>query len=265
VGVSTLKDRNDASMNPTDLTNALFYGIPVVLYAGMYGGFDSMLARRSPTSVSEVDAAPQAHHQAASRENASAALHIAVAKSPDQLAAAWELVRQRYAWRGYQTDPSTECPDTRSSQEFTFLVASGQTTIGTLTLGLDGPLGLRAEAAYGAVIDRFRRAGRRVCELTRLALAERIDTKPVLASLFSLAHAVGRTVHDVTDVFVEVNPRHVEFYSRVMGFAVAAGETFCERVRAPSVLLQLELDALEQRLGLLEVAALMQPLVARAA
>ena len=152
----------------------------------------------------------------------------------------------------------------RSPQEITFLVASDQATVGTLTLGLDGPHGLRAEAAYGEVIDQFRVTGRRVCELTRLALAEHVDSKPVLASLFSLAHAVGRTVHDVTDVFIEVNPRHVAFYSRVLGFAVAAGETFCERVRAPSVLLQLELDALEQRLGLLDVAALMQPLVAAA-
>src|SRR6266542_3134199 len=33
-------------MNPTDLSNALLYGIPVVLYAGMYGGFDSILTRR---------------------------------------------------------------------------------------------------------------------------------------------------------------------------------------------------------------------------
>jgi hypothetical protein len=87
----------------------------------------------------------------------------------------------------------------------------------------------------------------------------------VLASLFYLAHAVGRTVHDVTDVFIEVNPRHVAFYSRVLGFVVAAGEKFCERVRAPSVLLQLELEALELRLGLLNVAGLMRPLVAHAA
>ena len=33
-------------MNPTALSNALLYGIPVVLYAGMYSGFDSILASR---------------------------------------------------------------------------------------------------------------------------------------------------------------------------------------------------------------------------
>jgi hypothetical protein len=85
--------------------------------------------------------------------------------------------------------------------------------------------------------------------------------------LFSLAHAVGRTTHDVTDVLIEVNPRHVGFYSRVLDFTIAAGEKFCERVHAPSVLLQLEIEALEERVGLLDVAALtlMQSLVAEAA
>jgi hypothetical protein len=248
-------------MNPTDLSNALLYGIPVVMYARMYGGFDSILARRERRSQAQAAAGTKEQRQSWVAGHDRTALHIAVAMSPKQLAAATGLIRERYAWRGYNVHEPADAPseqrDERLSQEITFLVESDQATLGTLTLGLDGPRGLRAEAAYGDVIDQFRAAGRRVCELTRLALAERIDSKTVLASLFSLAHAVGRTVHDVTDVFVEVNPRHVAFYLRVLGFVVAAGETLCERVNAPSVLLQLELDALEKRLGLVDVAALM--------
>jgi hypothetical protein len=248
-------------MNPTDLSNALLYGVPVVLYASMYGGFDSILARRERPPQPKSSARAGEERWAAVSPDVDVALHIAVAKSPEQFAAARDLVRERYAWRGYEFDDWADALAARSSQEITFLVGSGHATVGTLTLGLDGAHGLRAEAAYGDVIDRFRVAGRRVCELTRLALAENVDSKAVLASLFSLAHAVGRTMHDVTDVFIEVNPRHVGFYSRVLGFVAAAGESFCERVRAPSVLLQLELEALEQRLGLIEVAALMQPMV----
>jgi hypothetical protein len=254
-------------MNPTDLSNALLYGVPIVLYVGMYGGFDSMLGRRVPP-YSEADASAAARQQTADARDCDtdAALHIAVAKSREQFELARELVRRRYAWRGYEVEDAADVPaklrHEQSSQEFTFLVASGQAVLGTLTLGLDGPHGLRAEGAYRDVIEKFRAMGSRVCELTRLALAESVNSKAVLASLFSLAHAVGRTTHRVTDVFIEVNPRHVRFYTRVLGFAVAGGETFCERVRAPSVLLQLELEALEQRLRLLDVAALMQPLIA---
>lgn len=252
-------------MNPTDLSNALLYGIPVVLYASMCGGFDSLLARREGSSSQPESSVNDAGgRRTAGPSDTNTALHIAIAKSPEQFGSANDLVRKRYAWRGYAVEGDAHIPaearQERFSQEITFLVASGQGILGTLTLGLDGPHGLRAEASYGEVIDQFRAAGRRVCELTRLALAESADSKAVLASLFSLAHVVGRTKHDVTDVFIEVNPRHVGFYSRLLGFAVAAGEKFCERARAPSVLLQLEIEALEKRLHLLDVAALMQPL-----
>jgi hypothetical protein len=254
-------------MNPTDLSNALLYGIPIVLYASLYSGFDSVLTRRLPVPVgANLGGADTQRNTVA--EDGEAALHIAVAKSPEQFEAAGDLVRKRYAWRGYEVngiDVAAQSSSIASFQEITFLVASRETALGTLTLGFDGPFGLRAEAAYGDVIGRFRAAGNRVCELTRLAVAESVNSKAVLASLFSLAHAVGRTTHDVTDVFIEVNPRHVGFYSRVLGFAVAGGEKFCERVHAPSVLLQLEIEALEERLGLLDVAALMQPLIAQAA
>jgi hypothetical protein len=256
-------------MNPTDLSNALVYGIPVALYAGMYGGFDSILTRRECWPQPEAGGRTGEERRLAIARDDNAPLHVAVAKRAEQFAAARDLVRERYASRGYEledpTDPHAESRPERSSQEITFLVASRQATVGTVTLGLDGAHGLRAEEAYCDVIDRYRLAGCRICELTRLALAEHVDSKAVLASLFYLAHAVGRTVHDVTDVFIEVNPRHVAFYSRVLGFVVAAGEKFCERVRAPSVLLQLELEALELRLGLLNVAGPMRPLVAHAA
>jgi len=249
-------------MNPIEVTNALMYGIPIVLSSAICGGFDSLLGRRSRSLISTSATA-----RAASKDT-DPALHLVLARSPEHLDAADDLVRKRYEWRGYKlegADAAAGSSRKNSSQEFTFLVAFGETAVGTLTLGLDGPGGLLAEAGYGEVIGAFRAAGHRVCELTRLALAERVDSKIVLAGLFSFAHAVGRTLRGVTHVFIEVNPRHVQFYSRVLGFAVVAGGKFCERVRAESVLLELELEALETRLRTLDVAAAMQRLIAKSA
>jgi hypothetical protein len=226
---------DDKGMNPTDLSNALLYGIPVVLYTSMYQSFDSILARLGHLHIHKPSDGQIAGDD--SKKSGEAALHISVARSVHQFAAARDLVRQRYAWRGY--DVSEREADT--SREITFLVSSRTSALGTLTLGLDGPLGLRAEG-------------------TRLAIAEGADTKKVLASLFSLAHAVGRTSHDVSHVFIEVNPRHVPFYTRVLGFIVEASGKVCERVHAPSTLLQVEIEALEKRLGLVDIAGLMQPL-----
>ena len=58
-----LARRDDDSMNPTDLTNALLYGIPVVLYAGVYGGFDNILTRRGRPIQSVPGAQSQGKRQ----------------------------------------------------------------------------------------------------------------------------------------------------------------------------------------------------------
>lgn len=180
-------------------------------------------------------------------------VRVAVAKSRAEIEAARHLVRQRYQWRGYEVEFADDrCAENlvpqRFAHEITIVAEHREATIGTVTLGLDGPLGLRAEETHGVVIQSARIRGRRVCELTRLAVAESADSKSVLASMFGLAYTAGRTMHGVTDVFIEVNPRHVTYYSRIMGFVVAAGERLCERVRAPSVLLHLEVEALAARL-----------------
>jgi len=173
-------------------------------------------------------------------------LRAGMAESHADVEAAHQLVRQRYAWRGY------DIPDARPARllaenKVIFVAKDGDDAVGTITLGLDGHSGLLAEGTYPEAIAERRAAGANVCEVTRLAVAEQAESKPVLAALFSLAYATAH-VRGVTDVFVEVNPRHVVFYRRVLGFAVAAGEKFCERVKAPSVLLWLKMDELERRL-----------------
>lgn len=179
-------------------------------------------------------------------------VRVSIARTLEEIEAARHLVHRRYAWRGYAFESAApewvSHAHPRRAQEITFVAASQMATIGTVTLGLDGPLGLCAEETHGDIVGNVRANGRRVCELTRLAIAERADSRSVLASMFGLAYAAGRSIHDVTDVFIEVNPRHVAYYSRILGFAVAGAERQCERVRAPSVLLHLEVEALAERL-----------------
>jgi hypothetical protein len=52
----------------------------------------------------------------------------------------------------------------------------------------------------------------------------------------------------VTDVVVEVNPRHVGFYRRAFGFQPMSDVRTCERVNAPAVLLRLDVAELEGRM-----------------
>jgi hypothetical protein len=94
----------------------------------------------------------------------------------------------------------------------------------------------------------MRRQGHRLGELVRLAVEEGADWRAALDALVQSAYLITRVVHALTDVVIEVNPRHVRFYQRVFGFAAAAAERFCERVGAPSVLLRLDLERFGQRL-----------------
>jgi hypothetical protein len=250
-------------MNPTDIANALLFGIPFVTYAGLQHGLESLKAYT--TSRSREDEIPRAF--TAGTELKSPPLRVAVATSLQQIQAAQALVRRRYAWRGYdfELDDQFKFPPQRDPYSVTFVVDSAEALVGTVTIGIDGPDGLLAERTHDGVIAQARASGCRVGEVTRLALADGIDSRTVMALLLCLSHLVLRKVYEVTDVFIEVNPRHVAFYSRALGFVIAAGERICERVQAPSVLLRAELDALEERIALMGRKHTMRPLLAHAA
>ena len=102
---------------------------------------------------------------------------------------------------------------------------------------------------YRDEVDRVRYQGRSVCELTKLAVDQRQGSKRVLASLFHIAYIYGRILNQVTDVFIEVNPRHAPFYRRMLGFTQCGETRICPRVNAPAVLLRLQLDFVDQQIS----------------
>lgn len=227
--------------------------------SGARRGFEGLMIsrgrhhHRQPASAQ----ATERHAQATAARSRSTAFHVGIAESREQFEAAHRLISRRYAWRGYSTDSfDVHAPHARADEsrhEITFFAGDAGAIHGTITLRLDGPKGLVAETTHRDAMRHARARGGRIAELTRLAVAEAAESRLVLASLFALVYAVGRFVHDVTDVFIEVNPRHVAFYSRALGFAVAGETRFCERVGAPSVLLHLDVAVLDDRLGFAHV------------
>jgi hypothetical protein len=243
-------------------------GVPVSHLAGVHLGFEALITRRPGQGRGQArtsrDAIPT---MLLSAVGDSSTIRSGVAQTRELLDAADALVRQRYAWRGYQVKSRLELDamlGERAKNEITFIAMDERVLLGTITLGLDSATGLRAEDTHSEAINAARAAGCRVCELTRLAVAAGPDSRTVLASLFSLVYALGRTIHGVTDVFIEVNPRHVGFYQRILGFTVAADERFCDRVGAPSVLLRLATDMLDERLQQFGLAAIAEPVLENA-
>jgi hypothetical protein len=176
-------------------------------------------------------------------------LRTLVAVRPEQLEAADELVRRRYSWRGYRLS-ATEKSESAGAQaeRFTLLAESCGRLLATLTVRPESPL--LAENTYGSEIESLRREGRRIGELVKLAVEEGADWKAGLDALVQSAWLITRIIHALTDVVIEVNPRHVRFHQRIFGFVVAAAGGVCSRVGAPSVLMRLDLEAFGRRLQL---------------
>jgi hypothetical protein len=176
------------------------------------------------------------------------AWRTSIAVRPEQVQAAQDLVQRRYAWRGYRM--SQQASAVEQGLQVVLLAQNAGRLMGTLTVRPDSPRGLYAESSYGDEIHALRKRGHRLGELCRLAVEEGADWRAALDALVQSAYLVTHVVHALTDVLIEVNPRHVRFYRRVFGFAVAAAERMCERVGAPSMLLRLDLECFSRRLRL---------------
>jgi len=149
-----------------------------------------------------------------------------------------ELVAHMYHSRGY--DPGASDGVATHPGRVTLVACNDEGVFGTLTVCVESPFGLPADAVYGAELAPFRLAGRKLMELTALAVRPEHGSRTLLGALFHFAHIYGTVLQRATDVFIEVNPRHVDFYERMLNFRQAGPQKNCPRVQAPAILLHLE-------------------------
>lgn len=168
---------------------------------------------------------------------------IRLASSSDRVQSASMLIQKMYSWRGYEASPLEDTPN-----RITLLSFSDDHVVGTCSLGLDSPQGLSTDEIYKDKVDELRAAGCKVCELIKLAVDQNIKSKRVLASLFHIAYIYARPIHGFTDVVIEINPRHVLFYERMLGFRQFGEERMCPRVGAPAVLMRLEIAYMDEQI-----------------
>jgi hypothetical protein len=177
--------------------------------------------------------------------------HIRMANSHGRREAASLLIKKMYGWRGYAVDPNTG----HAVNKITLFAETGGATVGTMTLCLDDATGLPADDNFRDKLDLLRTQGRRLCEPSRLAI-DRGVSKRVFAALIHISYIYAHNIHGYTDYVIEVNPRHVSFYKRMLGFRDFGGERDCTRVGAPAVLLRLDLDDMGRQIrrygGLME-------------
>jgi hypothetical protein len=154
------------------------------------------------------------------------------------------LVSNRYAGRGYGI------PGAKKEEHLhTFIAYDEGQLVGTVGVRLDSRQGLAADQLYFEELSALREQGFRMCEFTRLAVDKRVASKPVLAGLFHTAYLYASVMRGTTHAVIEVNPRHVLFYRRALGFEVLGTERLSPRVNAPAVLLCVPFDTIANGLA----------------
>lgn len=173
--------------------------------------------------------------------------HIEIADGDPHLqASVSQLVRTMYSARGFQTPEAGSSAATPLST--TLVARTDQKVLGTVTVGTDAKNGLLADQRYQAEVDRIRMHSKGLCEFTRLAINPLAGSQRILANMFNVAFVLARHLHRASDLVMEVNPRHVGYYRRMLGCNVAGAETICPRVGAPAVLLHLSLDHVQSEI-----------------
>lgn len=164
---------------------------------------------------------------------------IGLVELPSQRRLVCDFLDRMYGWRGYKGKAN---PHERQDS-FTFAVSIGSEIVATLTLNMDSAQGLAAEATFGDVLDSVRREpGARLCELARFASQPSVNSKHLLACLFHTIFIFGAERFGCTDLFIEVNPRHVRFYETMLGFRKCGYLRTNEAVAAPSQLMRLKVE-----------------------
>lgn len=157
------------------------------------------------------------------------------------------LIKERYEWRGYAHSGLKNA----APGQITLLAEGADGPIGTMTLGIDIGSGLNCDQVYGDIVARWRGRNERVGEISGFAAQTMQHSKHVLGALFHVLYLYARMIHGVTHVFAEVNPRHVSFHRRSLGFREAGEVRHCPRAGAPAVLLHLPLSHMDEQLAAL--------------
>ena len=157
------------------------------------------------------------------------------------------LLNTRYAWRGYK---AVRLPTDEAVGKFTLAAVEEGMTIGSITVSFDSAAGgLSVDKAFAAEVADLRQRGKRICEFVRLAVDPTVGTKRVLAALFHVAYIVAHRIRGYDTLLIEVNPRHVRYYERMLGFRRLSEERMNNSVDAPAVLLGVDFSYVMKQIG----------------
>lgn len=202
----------------------------------------TIISFESPYKLKDLSSPAEAEAGVSEERLGEKLFKLRFAQQESVFSSASMLVQKRYAWRGFPKAQLKKYPN-----RITILSFLQEKIVGTVTVGYDSEEGMLVDEIYKPEIDALRAQGRRVGELSKLAIDEDIGSKQLLASLIHLAYLYG-VIHECTDAIIEIVPRHKNFYEKMLGFKQIGEERMNHRVHFPVLLMHLELDYMRQRI-----------------
>lgn len=176
---------------------------------------------------------------------------LQAAESSDQLRQAFHLVHSRYVQLGYMipVQDGLRCsafellPTTR-----TFVALQDHTVLCTASVVLDTPIGLPSEHSFAEEIAALRDRGRVPAEGTMFAADAGVEDSAAGRMLsLELMEVVYRWSESlqIDDLLLVVNPKHLAFWERFVGFERLSGVKQCRHVKCnDGYLLRLDMQAI---------------------
>lgn len=167
-----------------------------------------------------------------------------IASSKEDLQKVFELAYEVYFEKGYafhhETKMETSPYDTHKDTLILLVENDKKMIMGSMTLYYDDGSLLPADNIFHNELNLLRKQGIKLVEVSRLVIKKDFQhQREILLSLINTIYIHAFRIMNFDEFIIEVNPRHVDYYKKLLGFVQYGEVKECPRVNgAPAVLLR---------------------------
>ena len=182
-------------------------------------------------------------------------LKVKIANNLEERESVFKLAYQVYLDKGYINKNSNEWLvypyDTNENTAILIVQDAQKNVVGSITILFDGTCKLPADKIYKNELTILRNSNKKIAEISRLVISPaHRNSKNILVLLFNYTAIYTLHVKHFSDLIIEVNPRHQEYYKSILGFEEIGSEKPCPQVKnAPAILLNLPLKKYQEEVS----------------
>ena len=154
-------------------------------------------------------------------------LVVSPVQSLDELLASFELLYKQYLKYGYTKENSYGLRFSLRDllpETMTFVARSEKELVGTVSIISNSVAGLPSKAIFKRKVEKLELGGKIIAEGTRFACIDEYNSKGLNSTAFSLLKWFFQwgQVRKVHDLILVINPKHLVFWKKILGFEVLA-------------------------------------------